>query len=258
MSAPASAGLTAADQGLNLMPESYPGPNVDGTMESDVILKQVPLFAELTLDERKALGAHLRAVHYARGQTIFLEGDLGTGLYIVESGRVKITLISEQSGKEIVLALVGPSDFFGDLALLDGEPRSASAEATEASRLWLLRRDDFLNFIDGHSGAARTLLAVLSRRLRHNAQLLQDAAFLAIPGRLARVLVDLASREGKHGPAGVELPFQLTQTELAGLVSSTRESVNKWLRTFEKQGLLEYRRRTMTILDLEGLRRSIC
>jgi CRP-like cAMP-binding protein len=227
-------------------------------MDSDEILKQVPLFAELTLDERRALGAHLRPVHCARGQTIFLEGDLGTGLYIVESGRVKITLISEQSGKEIVLALVGPADFFGDLALLDGEPRSASAEAAEASRLWLLRRDDFLNFIDAHSGAARTLLAVLSRRLRHNAQLLQDAAFLAIPGRLARVLVDLASREGKPGPAGVELPFQLTQTELAALVSATRESVNKWLRTFEKQGLLEYRRRTMTILDLEGLRRSIC
>jgi CRP/FNR family cyclic AMP-dependent transcriptional regulator len=237
---------------------SHLWPNVDRVMDSDAILKQIPLFAELTLAERKALGAHLRPVRYARGQTIFLEGEPGTGLYIVESGRVKITLISEQGGKEIVLALVGPSDFFGDLALLDGEPRSASAEAAEASRLWLLRRDDFLHFIGSHSGAARTLLAVLSRRLRQNAQLLQDAAFLAIPGRLARVLVDLAERDGKPGPAGVELPLQLTQTELAGLVSATRESVNKWLRTFEKQGLLQYRRRTMTILDLEGLRRSIC
>src|SRR6185295_10529338 len=118
--------------------------------------------------------------------------------------------------------------------------------------------DDFLHFVSGHASAARTLLAVLSRRLRHNAQLLQDAAFLAIPGRLARVLVDLAERQGQSGPTGIELPLRLTQTDLAGLVSATRESVNKWLRTFERQGLLKYRRSTMIILDLEGLRRSIC
>ena len=222
-------------------------------MNNGDILQRVPLFAELTLAERTALGTHLRSVRYDRGHPVFFEGDPGDGLYIVESGLVKIALSPEQGNKEVVLALVGPADFFGDLALLDGEPRSAGAETVKPSCLWRLRRDDFLHFIDGHPVAARTLLAVLSRRLRHNAQLLQDAAFLAIPGRLARVLVELAEREGTPGPTGIEVPLRLTQEELAGLVSSTRESVNKWLRTFERQGLLQYHRHTMTILDLEGL-----
>jgi CRP/FNR family transcriptional regulator, cyclic AMP receptor protein len=227
-------------------------------MSKAAILAKVSLFAELRPDELTALGSHLRPVSYARNQTIFLEGDPGNGLYIVERGRVKITLSSEQGIKEVVLALVGPSDFFGDLALLDGEPRSADAIAIEDDcRLWLLRRDDFLRFIDSHAAAARTLLAVLSRRLRHNAQLIQDAAFLAIPGRLARVLVELAEQHGRPCPDGVEVPLRLNQTELAGLVAATRESVNKWLKAFEQQGLLRYRRRMMIVLDLNGLRRCI-
>jgi CRP-like cAMP-binding protein len=225
-------------------------------MAQAAVLANVPLFTELSLDERESLGGHLRPTAYRRGQTIFLTGDPGDGLYVVERGRVKIALTTEQ-GKEIVLAMVGPSEFFGDLALLDGEPRSADAIAAEPCRLWLLRRANFLRFLDDHPGAARTLLAVLSRRLRRNAQLIQDAAFLAVPGRLARLLVELAERDGSSVPDGVHIGVRLTQSELAGLVGATRESVNKWLRAFERQDLLHYRRGQLIVRDLPALRHQI-
>jgi CRP/FNR family cyclic AMP-dependent transcriptional regulator len=219
-------------------------------------LARVPLFADLTTEELGALATSLRRRRSARGEVLFIEGDPGDSLYIIEEGRVKIALTSPQ-GKEVVLTILGPSDFFGDLALLDGEPRSADAIAVEACQLLLLRRQDFLSFIDAHPAAAKKLLAVLSRRLRRNAQLVQDAAFLDIPSRLARLLAGLADQEGQPAGTGVVIGSRLTQTDLAGFIGASRESVNKWLRSFERQGLLRLERGRLVILDVERLREHI-
>ena len=219
-------------------------------------LGRVPLFVELTAEELAALAMSLRRRQSARGEVLFIEGDPGDSLYIIEEGRVKIALTSAQ-GKEVVLTILGPSDFFGDLALLDGEPRSADAIAVEECQLLLLRRQDFHSFIDAHPGAAKKLLAVLSRRLRRNAQLVQDAAFLDIPARLARMLAEMADQEGQADGSGVVIRSRLTQTDLAGLIGATRESVNKWLRSFERQGLLRSDRGRIVVLDVERLREHI-
>jgi CRP/FNR family cyclic AMP-dependent transcriptional regulator len=219
-------------------------------------LARVPLFAELTVEELDGLRACLRRRRYGRGQVIFLQGDPGTSLYLIESGRVRIVLTSPE-GKEVVLALLGPADFFGDLALLDGEPRSADAVAQAPSELVVLRRDNFLRFLDAHPRATVGLLTVLSRRLRHNAQLLQDAAFLNVPGRLARVILELAEAEGQPNGTAVIIPSRLTQTELAGMVGATRESVNKWLRSYERRGLIRCQRGRITVLNPDALRRGL-
>ena len=220
------------------------------------VLAQVPLFAELAPTEIEALATCLRPRRYRRGAPIFFQGDPGTGFYIIQSGRVKIALTSPD-GREVVLTLLGPNDFFGDLALLDGEPRSADALALDDCSLLLLTREDFLSFLDTRPQVSRELLAVLSRRLRRNAQLIQDAAFQDISGRLARLLLQLAEQHGRPGAEGVLLGARLTQSELAAMVAATRESVNKALRVFERRGLIRRQRGLITLLDPDALRRGL-
>ena len=220
------------------------------------ILAQVPLFAGLAEPELDALSACLRPIRVRRGATIFLAGDPGDSFYVVEQGRVKIALTSPD-GREVVLTLLGPTDFFGDLALLDGEPRSADAFALEECRLLLLRRSDFLSFLDAHPAVSRKLLAVLSLRLRRNAQLIQDAAFQDVPGRLARLLLQLAQQEPQPDHSRPRISSRLTQSELAAMVAASRESVNKALRAFERQGLIGHERGSIVLLDPAALRRVL-
>jgi CRP-like cAMP-binding protein len=199
------------------------------------VLRQVPLFAELSDEELGSLGAALRRRRFARGEVIFLAGDPGDALYVIERGRVKIAL-SSPDGKEVVLTLLGPTDFFGDLALLDGEPRSADAIAADDTTTALLSRRDFLRFVEARPSVASRLLAILSRRLRRNAQIIQDASFAGVAARLARVLVELAT-PGVDGRLVVRQ--RLTQGDLAAMVGASRESVNKTLRAWEQEGLVE-------------------
>ncbi len=219
-------------------------------------LGRIPFLAELTPGEVEDLGTNLRRRRYRKGETIFVLGDPGTTLYLIESGHVRIAVTSSQ-GKELILALRGPGDFFGEQALLDGEPRSADAVAQEPTELLLLQRPDFTKFLEARPKLAVRLLSALSRRLRHATQKVQDAAFLDVPGRLARVLLDLAESEGEPTADGLAIRSRLSQTELAGLVGATRESVNKWLGFYERQGLIRRNRDGWTVVKPEQLRKRI-
>src|SRR5688572_1826425 len=154
-------------------------------------LAQVKLFAGLAAEDLVALAANLQRRRYGKGQFIFQQGDPGLCLYLVESGKVKIASFSSE-GKGLVLNLFGPGDFFGELALLDGEPRSADAVAQEPCQLLLLQRDDFMHFLEARPHVAIKLLATVSRRLRHTTQQAEDIIFFDLPARLARVLLELA------------------------------------------------------------------
>jgi CRP-like cAMP-binding protein len=170
---------------------------------------------------------------------------------------VKIGL-STPDGKELVIALLGRDEFFGDMALLDGEPRSADAIAKTDCQLLLLNREDFLSFLDTHPKVAANLLANLSRRLRLNTTMLQEAAFLDIPARVASALLQLAEDDGRPAPDGsVVIDSAMTQAELAGMVGATRESVNKWLRYYERQGLIHWAKGAVAILKPDDLRRRV-
>jgi CRP/FNR family transcriptional regulator, cyclic AMP receptor protein len=157
------------------------------------------------------------------------------------------------------LRRLGPGDFHGELALLDNEPRSADAVATESCVLLVLQRDAFRQFLHEHPEVATKLLSTVSQYLRRNAELIQDATFLDVPARLARILLELAGTPvgSELPPPGAVLPDRMKQGELASLVGATRESVNKCLGAFERQGLISYEKGLITLLQPIGLKQRI-
>jgi CRP/FNR family transcriptional regulator, cyclic AMP receptor protein len=219
-------------------------------------LARVKLFAGLASEDLVALAANLQRRRYGKGQFIFQQGDPGLCLYLVESGKVKIASFSSE-GKGLVLNLLGPGDFFGELALLDGEPRSADAVAQEPCQLLLLQRDDFMHFLEARPHVAVKLLATVSRRLRHTTQQAEDIIFFDLPARLARVLLELAEAERTSAEEEWVITSRPTQTELAEMVGATRESINKWLGVYEEQGLIRRERNQLVILKPEALRKRI-
>lgn len=231
---------------------------VASTRAAPEVLAKVGLFADLSEAELLSLAALMRPRPYAKDEVIYLRGDPGTAFYVIASGKVKITLTSPD-GKELILRRFGAGDFHGELALLDDEPRSADAIATEASVQLVLQRDAFRQFLADHPDAAPKLLGTMSHYLRRNAELIQDATFLDVPARLARVLLELAGESGSTElpPAGAVIPDRMKQGELASLVGATRESVNKWLGAFEKQGLIRYDKGQITLLRPSGLKQRI-
>jgi CRP-like cAMP-binding protein len=222
-----------------------------GLSETEILAK-VPVFSGLPEEERERLGRLLRSRRYARGEVIFLEGDQGTALCLIAEGRIRIQLTGTD-GREVVINVYGPGEIFGEMALLDGEPRSADAIAQDASRVFWLQREDFAAFLDNHPRAAMTMLASLSRRLRHTTRVVQDATFRDVPARLARVLLDLA-RNGQPVAQGIRIESRLTQGELAAMVGASRETVNRALRGFEQRGLIGWEASRIIILKPDQLR----
>ena len=226
-------------------------------MSYAALLAKVPLFGNLPPEDMEGLAALLQSRQYSGGEIIFHTGDLGNGLYVIRKGGVAIRLISP-AGKEVILTLLGRGDVFGELALLDGEPRSADAVAREETQLLLLPREAFLHYLRERRELAMQLLVSLSQRVRRITDLVHDAAFLDVRSRLARILLELAQAQGQPGPEGAVLVPRLTQTELANMIGGvSRESVNKWLRTYEQQGLLRQERGQLALLDLERLRQEL-
>ena len=225
-------------------------------MSTAPVLAKVPLFAGLRADELEELSALFRTGRYRKGEVVFREGDSGTALYVVEDGEVKLTLTSLE-GKEVTLALLGSGAFFGELSLLDGEPRSADARTRVASTLLALEREHFLRVVESRPQLARSLLAALSRRLRRTTEMVHDAGFLDVPGRLARALLQMSDVDVRSGPDGIVDSPQLTQVELAEMAGATRESINKWLGIYERLGLVERQKGFVTVLKPEELRRRI-
>jgi CRP/FNR family transcriptional regulator, cyclic AMP receptor protein len=217
--------------------------------ESD-LLKRVPLFAQLPAEALAELAGHLRHRRFPRNGMVFSQGDPGASLCIVEAGRVKLSLTSS-GGREMILDLFGPGEVFGELALLDGEPRSADALAVEPTELVMLDRADFVSALLHRPELAIDVLALLGRRLRRDAALLQEAAFLDVPTRLARTLLRLAEPSPDDGPLSTP---RLSQSDLAGLTGTTRETLNKWLGVLQDEQLISLDKGRIIILQPAALR----
>jgi CRP/FNR family cyclic AMP-dependent transcriptional regulator len=218
-------------------------------------LKRVPIFAKLSEAELKVLVGSLRRKNFAKGETIFHQGSPGYSLYIIESGRVRIYTLS-MAGREISVTIYSSGDVIGELAILDELPRSAWAVAMEPTRTLLLHRDDFLRHARDYPEMALNIMAVLSAKLRYTTEYAESLACLDVYGRVAKKLLEMTRQHGvEREEAKVEV--RLTQAELASLVGSTREWVNKVLRAYQEQGLIELGRQRITVLDAEGLRERI-
>lgn len=174
---------------------------------------------------------------FRRGQTIFQKDDAGSSMMAVLNGRVRIGAISLE-GKEITLNMIDAGEVFGEIALLDGKPRSADATAIEDTHLLVIERRNFIPFLEGDQGLALRLLAVLCERLRQTSEALGDFVMFDLSARLGRTLIKLAVDYGRPTDAGIRIGIKLSQNDLSRLVASSRESVNKQMRAWEDEGLV--------------------
>lgn len=216
-------------------------------------LSGIPFFGGLDPAALERLAASMRARRFRRGEVIFHIGDPGDALFVIVSGDVKISLPSE-TGDEAILATLRPGDVFGELALLDGAPRSASATALGPTETVVLPRDRFRELLATEAGFRDALLASIAGELRRLTHHVEELHFLDITGRLAARLVRLAEEGGTPMPDGaIQLRANLTQADLAAMVGCTRQSVNKLLGQFTDNGLVRLERDGIVVADLAGL-----
>lgn len=191
-----------------------------------------------------------------RGQTIFQKGDAGSSLMAVLRGRVRITAVSAE-GKEVTLNVIDAGEVFGEVALLDGMPRSADAVAIEESLLLVLERRLLLPFLTSKPDLLLRLLAVMCKRLRRTSVALEELALFELPMRLARVLGQLAEDYGRPLAMGIRIDFKLSQRDLATLVAASRESVNKQLRAWKRDGMVDHVSGYIVLLQPAALREML-
>jgi len=219
-------------------------------------LKKVPLFSELDDGELQQLAAVVREHHYKKHTTIVHVDDPGNALYILKSGLVKVT-IEDQHGYEMILRILYPTDFFGDMSLLDGMPRSATVTTQEFSDVMTISRDHFLNIIEKSPKILLKMTVVVSQRLRKANELIHSLAFFDVYGKVARTLLNLAQERGRVTEQGTVIDMRLTQQELAELAGMTRETMARTLREFQQAGCIRVESGVISILALDMLRREI-
>ncbi|QBI51970.1 Crp/Fnr family transcriptional regulator [Streptomonospora litoralis] len=222
--------------------------------ETNEVLRKAPLFEALDEEGAAALRASVSEVRLGRGQTLFSEGDEGDRLYVILSGKVKLTRAAVD-GRENLLSVLGPSEMFGELSLFDPRPRTASAIAVTDAVMAGLGHDDLRPFIAQQPQVSLQLLKALASRLRRTNDVMSDLVFTDVPGRVAGQLLDLADRFGKEGEDGLHVHHDLTQEELAQLVGASRETVNKALAEFALRGWLRIEAKAVVLLDVERMRR---
>jgi CRP/FNR family cyclic AMP-dependent transcriptional regulator len=210
--------------------------------------------ARLGQVDRAALVDRGRRRQYPAGASLFLEGENCSTVVVVVSGRVKVFSLTEH-GEEILLAVRGPGALLGEISAVDGAPRSASVAALEPVAVLVVPIASFVEFLRERGDAAIVLLQMITSRLRDADRKRVEVAAYDIPARVARRLVEMADRFGEPDGQGVRIAVSLTQDELAGWVGASREAVAKALRVLRDRGFLVTGRRTMTVLDLDGLRR---
>ncbi len=188
-------------------------------------LEKVELFADIEPEQLQALAGSALLRVFPRGAIVVNEGDDGHGLYVVQSGALKAFLMDE-NGREMTLSLLGPGEYFGELALLDAEPRSASVMALERSELLQISRSAFLALVDANPACMHTLLRNLVKQIRTLTESVRALALVDVFGRIARLFESLAVEKDEHWV----IERHLTQQEIANLVGASREMVNRIVR----------------------------
>jgi CRP/FNR family transcriptional regulator, cyclic AMP receptor protein len=213
------------------------------------LLRGHPVFGALEPEQLEQLVSYARTRRVPAGTTLFSKGDPGTELFAVSAGTVKIS-VPAPDGREAMFNLLHPGEIFGEIALLDGRPRTADAMAMTDCELTVIERRDFLAFVHGEPNVALQLIALLCERLRIASEHYEEVVFLDLPTRLARILLQLADQS----EAGAEEPkLKITQREISQMLGLTRESVNKQLRTWAKRGLIALERGGIVVYRLAAL-----
>ncbi len=188
----------------------------------------------------------------ARGETLFQKGDPGDRLFGVLSGRVKVHTTSPD-GKDVTLNLFKEGQFFGEIALLDELPRTADAMAMAPCELMVIHRRDFIPLVESEGKLAMHIIRLLCQRVRNASEMLEDAAFLPLELRLAKHLLRLVGTYGQPVAGGIEIGLRLSQQELAHMMATTRESVNKQLQSWSQLGWIDLQRSRVTVTNVAAL-----
>jgi CRP/FNR family cyclic AMP-dependent transcriptional regulator len=224
-----------------------------GTQLATASLRQCSLFSQVDTSTLEAVARTLRRRRFKRNGVVFHQGDPGDSLFIVESGRVKVVVLSSEGAEDAIIATVGPGMFFGELALLDGAARSASAIAAEPSETLVLDRDSFDRLLDTQPRFRRAILAALAIELRRLTGHVEELQFLDLLGRLAMRIVRIAEEAEPGARRNVRLAWPYSQTEVAGMIGGARQSINRLLQGLISDGLIRFEGEVLVIPDVDAL-----
>jgi CRP-like cAMP-binding protein len=218
-------------------------------------LKRVPIFSELASKdlERISAVAHLR--HYHKEQVILIEEEVGQTLFIVMSGQVKISRISED-GREVILAVMGEGDFFGELSLLDGHSRSANVTVIKDAEMLLIHREDFLNLLKEFPSIGINLLKELASRIRKSDAQIKSLSLKNATGKVASTLLRLAEDIGVQNGSALTIASVPTQQDLANMAGTSRETINRVIQRLINDGYITRQGNELTITDFIRFRRD--
>lgn len=221
-----------------------------GGLTAQELVRGHPFFSSLPLGESETLLRHMVVKRAAAGQVLFHKEQPGDGLYAILSGRIAFT-IESTGGKELILNVLGPGEFFGEIALLDGKGRSASAVARDPSELAFIGRADFLSFLGRRPEMTLRIIELLCSRLRRATDYIEDSTFLDLPARLSKSLLSLAGGQDRTARAIIHI----SQEELAAMLGMSRERVNRQLSMWCDLGILEQGRGRLVVRDESALER---
>jgi CRP-like cAMP-binding protein len=222
-------------------------------MDAYQVLQTVPLLGGVPEADLRALAAFARERSVPKGGVILSQGAPGDALYLIRTGQVKVAVIAED-GREVILSVMAPGSFFGEMALLDDEPRSAHVIAMSPSTLLQLRREDFRARLRASPDLSVALLRELSHRLRRADDTITSLMLLDVNGRVAHLLLELAREEG--GNAHTRIARRLTHASIGQMVGASRETVSRTMRNLVLRNVIEVTRREIRLMDPDALRRA--
>ncbi len=223
--------------------------------EKYLMLRHVLLFQDFSPEELQKLVPLLKEGSYRKKEVLFRANDPGNTLFILRSGRVKITL-TDRHGREVILRVMQPGEFFGEMAILDGYPRSATVTALEKSYVFTLDRLSFLRFIQDHPHWSLKMLATMSRRLRKANERIGSAVLSDAHGKVSRVLLDLIPEGELEGREGIRVRLTLTRQQMAAMAGVTRETFIRILKEFERAGSIRTEGKEIIIVNQADLTRE--
>lgn len=217
------------------------------------ILRKVPLFAVLEdreLGELAALGSTRRI---RKDELIFMQGDPGKHFFILLQGKIRIFL-QDSRGREVILIVLGDEDFFGEMSLLDGKTRSASAQALTETRVYSIAHEDFYRFLERTPAVSLKLLRLLSERLRRADEIIENLALLSVKGRLARVLADWAAKDGKTVDGVLHFRLPMPKTQIAQMLGTSRETVSRMMSELKEEGYIDMQGSQIRVEGIDRLK----
>jgi len=218
-------------------------------------LRFVPIFADLddsAIDQILKLG--MRKV-FKKDSVVFFENEADTALFVIIEGQVKVSRVSDD-GKEVILSILGESDFFGEMAILDGSNRSANVTAMSDTEMFIIQRSDFLNLLQAHPEVAISLLVELAHRLRAADMKIKSLSLKDAEGKVATVILQLADDVGKIKNGTVEIEKLPFQHDLANMAGTSRETISRTLHAFAKKGLVELNGSNLKIVNYEKFKET--